>query len=81
MKVNSTNKVGATPLHYAVRNGDESLTKLLLNNGAEKNILDIEGNSVVNMVESMLNQDSLSDSMGKLISKNSVLSIEKILKQ
>ncbi len=81
VKVNSTNKVGATPLHYAVRNGDESLTKLLLNNGAEKNILDIEGKSVVNMVESMLNQDSLSDSMGKLISKNSVLSIEKILKQ
>jgi ankyrin repeat protein len=81
VKVNSTNKVGATPLHYAVRNGDKGITKLLLKNGAEKNILDFQGNSVVNVVESMLNQDSLSDSMGNVISKNSVLNIEKILKQ
>ena len=81
VKVNTTNKVGATPLHYAVRNGDKGITKLLLKNGAEKNILDFQGNSVVNVVESMLNQDSSSDSMGNVISKNSVLNIEKILKQ
>ena len=81
VEVNSTNKVGATPLHYAVRNGDEVITKLLLKNGAEKNILDFQGNSVVNLVEYMLSQDSMSDSMGKIISKNSVLNIEKILKQ
>jgi len=81
VKVNSTNKVGATPLHYAVRNGDEGITKLLLEHGAEKNISDFQGNSVVNLVEAMLNEDSLSDSMGKVISKNSVLNIEKFLKQ
>ena len=81
VEVNSTNKVGATPLHYSVRNGDEDITKLLLKNGAEKNILDFQGNSVIDVVESMLRQDSLSDSMGNMISMNSVLNIEKILKQ
>ena len=81
VEVNSTNKVGATALHYAVRNADEVITKLLLKNGAEKNILDFQGNSAINVVESMLNQKSLSDSMGNVISKNSVLNIEKILKQ
>jgi len=81
VEVNSTNKVGATPLHYSVRNGDEDITKLLLKNGAEKNILDFQGNSVLDVVESMLSQDSLSDSMGNMISMNSVLNIEKILKQ
>ena len=81
VEVNSTNKVGATALHYAVRNADEIITKLLLKNGAEKNILDFQGNSAINVVESMLNQKSLSDSMGNVISKNSVLNIEKILKK
>ena len=81
VKVNSTNKVGSTPLHYAVRNGDVNITKLLLEHGAEKNILDFQGNSVVNVVESMLNEESLSDSMGNVISKKSILNIKKILKQ
>ena len=81
VKVNSTNKVGSTPLHYAVRNGDVNITKLLLEHGAEKNIIDFQGNSVVNVVESMLNEDSLSDSMGNVISKKSILNIKKILKQ
>jgi ankyrin repeat protein len=43
--VNSTNKIGATPLHFATNRGDETMVRLLIECGAHVNSLDETGRS------------------------------------
>ena len=47
--INQKNKAGFTPLHYACYNGNIKLIKLLINNGADINIINNNGLNVLHM--------------------------------
>ena len=47
--INQKNKLGFTPLHYACYNGNMKLIKLLINNGADVNLVNNNGLNVLHL--------------------------------
>ena len=44
--INRQNNTGETPLHISAKNNHNDFSQMLINNGADKNIKDINGNTV-----------------------------------
>ena len=44
--INKKNNIGKTPLHYAIEHNSQGVANLLIKYGADKDIMDINGNSI-----------------------------------
>ena len=79
IEVNSTNKVGSTPLHYAVRSGNKGIVQLLIDKGAKIGLRDVDGKTSIEVAQEMSERKGLSDPMGRPISKEQMIEIALIL--
>ena len=79
IEVNATNKVGSTPLHYAVRAGNKEIVQLLIGKGAKIGLRDIDNKTSIEIAQEMGERIGLSDPMGRSISRKQMIEISLIL--
>jgi len=79
IEVNSTNKVGSAPLHYAVRSGNKGIVQLLIDKGAKIDLRDMDSKTSIEVAQEMSERKGLSDPMGRPISKEQMIEIALIL--
>ena len=77
--INATNKVGTTPLHYAVKSVHPETVKRLMEAGCDAELPDANDETPLTIAKKMADAGGELDSFGRPISGDKVLEIVKIL--